>query len=229
MPQARQQETPVPKASRTFHCLRFIGRGLFRLLFAVELAGTDRLPVTGGYVLACNHLSWIDPLLLMAFLPAEPKIHFLAATEYTTAGPRWVQAIVKRAGGVIPVDREGHKGDRAAVVQALRVLRGGGVLGIFPEGRCGETEGQLLPFKEGAASFSVKTGSPIQVMGISGTSELCFRRRIWLRAGPLLEPMVGEGQAALLERMAAVMTESIPPVALHQPRWKLFSWLSRLF
>jgi 1-acyl-sn-glycerol-3-phosphate acyltransferase len=229
MPSDRPEPSPA-HANRFFRLLRIIGRGLFSVLFRIEAEGLDRLPQEGGYALACNHLSWIDPLILMATLPPEPRIHYLAAAEFTVTGPRFVQWIVRHTGGIIPIDRQSHKGDRAAVVQALRVLRGGGVLGIFPEGRCGESEGTLLlPLKEGAASFAAKTGRPIQVVGMSGTYELYFRKRICIRVGPLLELCEGEDQTVLLERLGEAMAQNLPPLHPNQPRKKRMAWLSKLF
>ena len=216
-------------ANLPFRLLRSVGRGLLGLLFDVRVEGLERVPVTGGYVLACNHLSWIDGLILLARMPASPRIHYLAAVEYSTGGPWVVRQVVRLAGGIIPVDRQSHKGSRAVVVQSLQVLRGGGVLGIFPEGRCGTEEGFMQPLKDGAALFATRTGSPILVVGLSGTLELCFRRRIRLRVGPLVEPRAGETQEELLERLAQAMAETVPPLDPDQPKVKLMTWLSRIF
>ncbi len=227
---AQTTNDPSPaKANRWFRLLRQAARALVRTLFAIEIEGLERLPKAGPYVLACNHLSWFDPIVLLVALPPEPRIHFLAAAEYTVDGPWIARFVVSKAGGVIPIDRQGHKGDRAAVVQALKVLRGGGVLGIFPEGKCGFDEGQIQPLKEGAATFAAKTGSNVAVLGISGTLELYWRKRIVVKAGPLLEPREGESQEELLARVAEAMAETVPPLHPRQPRVKRMTWLSRLF
>lgn len=217
------------EANLAFRVLRRIGRGLLRGLFHIEVDGLGGLPAGGGYVLACNHLSWIDPLVLMAHLPAAPRIHYLAAAEYTTEGPWLVRKVVDMVGGIIPVDRQNQRGNRAVVVQSLQVLKGGGVLGIFPEGKCGTEEGCLQPLKDGAALFAARTGRPVQVVGLSGTVELYFRKRIHVRVGPLLEPRPDESQDDLLTRVAEAMAETIPPLDPKQPKVKLLSWLNRIF
>lgn len=223
-------EGPSPaEANFPFRVLRVIGRGLLRSLFHIEIDGLDRLPAGGGYVLACNHLCWIDPLVLMAHLPAAPRIHYLAAAEYTTQGPWLVRKVVDLVGGIIPVDRQNQRGNRAIVVQSLQVLKGGGVLGIFPEGKCGTQEGCVQSLKDGAALFAARTGRPVLVVGLSGTLELFFRKRIHVRVGPLLEPRSEESQDDLLARVAEAMTETIPPLDPRQPRVKLLSWLNRIF
>jgi 1-acyl-sn-glycerol-3-phosphate acyltransferase len=225
----RRSKTPSANANTFFRFLRLVGRGLFGTLFRIEPQGLERISSSGGCVLACNHLSWIDPLIILCVLPPEPRIHYLAAAEYTVDGPGLVPWIVRQAGGIIPIDRQGHKGDRTAVVQALQVLREGAVLGIFPEGRCGETEGQVQPLKEGAAIFAAKTGRPIQVIGLSGTAELYLRKHFVLRVGPLIEPREGESQAELLDRLAVALAQTVPPLHPDQPRVKRMAWLSKLF
>jgi 1-acyl-sn-glycerol-3-phosphate acyltransferase len=217
------------EANLPFRVLRIVGRGLLRSLFHIEIDGLDRLPAGGGYLLACNHLSWIDPLVLMAHLPAAPRVHYLAAAEYTTEGPWLIRKVIDLAGGIIPVDRQGHKGSRAVVVQSLQVLKGGGILGIFPEGKCGTEEGCVQSLKDGAALFAARTGRPVQVVGLSGTLELYLRKRIHVRVGPLVEPRPDEPQEELLARVAEAMTEAIPPLDPRQPRVKLLSWLNRIF
>lgn len=228
MPHGAPEPDPA-RANLTFRFLRRVGRGLLRALFVIEAEGLQQIPATGPYVLACNHISWIDPIILMALWPAAPRIHYLAATEYSTEGPWPVPLIVRAVGGVIPVDRESHKGDRQAVIQALRVLRGGGVLGIFPEGRCGTVEGEIQPLKDGAGIFATKTGSPVVVVGISGTLDLCFRRRIRVRVGTVLHPAPGESPAEMLARIASAMRESVPPVNPDQPAHPHMRWLARVF
>ncbi|HWI60762.1 MAG TPA: lysophospholipid acyltransferase family protein [Symbiobacteriaceae bacterium] len=224
------KSSPSPaEANLPFRLLRHIGRGLFGLLFDIQVEGLDRLPKGGGYVLACNHLSWIDGLVLLAAMPARPRIHYLAAVEYSTEGPWFVRQVVKWAGGIIPVDRHSQKGNRAVVVESLRVLKGGGILGIFPEGRCGTEEGAIQPLKEGAALFAARTGRPVQVVGLSGTFELYYRKRIRLRVGPLLEPVEGESTDELLARVHAAMVANVPPVSPDQPRVKRLRWLGTMF
>jgi 1-acyl-sn-glycerol-3-phosphate acyltransferase len=222
-------EPNAARANLVFRSLRRLGRLLFRALFVIEAGGLDQVPAEGPYVLACNHISWIDPLILMSILPPEPRVHYLAAAEFTTEGPGIVRAIVKTVGGIIAVDRQGGRRDRQAVVQALRVLRGGGAVGIFPEGRCGEQEGQIQPLKDGAALFAVKMGCPVVVAGISGTLALCLRRRIRVRFGPAIMPGAAESAAELLERIAHAMAETVPPVHPDQPARPRMAWLAKMF
>lgn len=223
-----ERKPPAHTANPYFRFISMIARGLLRLLFHIRVEGLERLPRTGGYVLVSNHLNWVDPIIMLAFLPAEPKLHFLAATEYTATGPRWIRILVDKVGGVIPVDRDSSHGNRAAVRQSFRVLRGGGVLGVFPEGKCGLAEGELLPLKRGAVGFAVDAGCPVLCAGISGSLELCLRKRIRFRIGDLVERRDGEGSEDMLERVQAALQAAIPPLDPRQPTRRLWTWLTDL-
>ena len=126
------------------HCIvRALGLDAGRL--AQDLtASLDRLP-RGPYVLASNHLSWVDPFLLLGWLPASPRVHFLGrrAAIYNRRWKRWVLGFM---GGIIPVD----SGEIRHLSVAVRgVLEHGGVAAIFPEGAVGKAEGVLQPLRRG--------------------------------------------------------------------------------
>ena len=65
------------RAPLRFRLARFLLRLILGSLFRVRLEGAYRLPGSGPYLLTCNHLSWVDPFLLLAWLPPSPRIHFL--------------------------------------------------------------------------------------------------------------------------------------------------------
>ncbi|HJQ73370.1 MAG TPA: lysophospholipid acyltransferase family protein, partial [Gaiellaceae bacterium] len=98
--------------------------GLFRL----RARGTENLPPSGGYVLACNHLSSLDPWPLG--LPLWPRrfLRFMAKAELY----RWPLGLVLDAGGAFKV----HRGvaDVEAIETAVRLAREGDVVAMFPEG-----------------------------------------------------------------------------------------------
>jgi hypothetical protein len=77
-------------------------------------------------------------------------------------------------GGVIAVEGGDVEHLSAAVAE---VLQRGGVVGVFPEGGVGPTEGRLQPLRHGIAHFSVRNRAPVVVAGIAGTSELGVARR----------------------------------------------------
>jgi 1-acyl-sn-glycerol-3-phosphate acyltransferase len=103
--------------------IRFFGKPLWR----VRTIGAENVPMTGPLVVACNHISNLDPPLLGAYSPRV--IRYMAKKELfaiPVLGP------MITAFGAYPVDREGSA--MAAVKRSVEVLREGGCVGIFPEG-----------------------------------------------------------------------------------------------
>lgn len=103
--------------------VRMIGIPLWR----VRAYGTEHVPATGGLVIACNHISNLDPPLLGAWSPRP--IRYMAKKELfeiPVLGP------MIRAFGAFPVDRQGSA--TAAIKRSVEVIRGGDCVGIFPEG-----------------------------------------------------------------------------------------------
>jgi 1-acyl-sn-glycerol-3-phosphate acyltransferase len=103
--------------------------GVFaRLLFRVEYEGLQNVPDRrGGYILAGNHSSYLDPVVLA--IGVSPMIHFMAKEELVSR--RWAAWLFSKL-GVVPVSR--GTGDMGAVERCAQLTREGGVLGIFPEG-----------------------------------------------------------------------------------------------
>jgi 1-acyl-sn-glycerol-3-phosphate acyltransferase len=190
--------------------LRFIlARGLLRLilgsLFRIELRGSERLPRRGPYLVACNHLSWADPFLLLAWMPPSPRIHFLGRRSaiYNRFWKRWV---LRFMGGVIPVE----SGDIEHLSEAVGgVLARGGVVAIFPEGKTGSDEGRLQPLKHGVAHFAARAGVPVVSVGLAGTHELWRGKQLVLDVGRTVEASgdVGADMAAI----ETALQDALPP------------------
>jgi 1-acyl-sn-glycerol-3-phosphate acyltransferase len=209
-----------------YRLLRIVGIPLLRLLFRIEVRGRVNIPVRGGYIVAANHLNWLDaPLLLMAF-PIVPRINFVADSTFVTESRlRWF--VARHAGGVLPLVRHGHGG--AAVPHVVRAcLLRGGIVGFFPEGTYGATETRLLAFHRGFAMAAIETGARVVPVTISGTKELWLRKRVVVVIG---EPILPGGRsfdtlaAATRGRIEAMRPSEAEP---RGPRL-LRRWLSRLF
>ncbi len=203
------------KASLSFIILRIVIGGLLKILFKIEVRGAEKLPDKGGYILAGNHLSWIDPFLMLACAPAEPRIYFIAARE-DVEQPAWRKPITTRVGGVIPVDRDQGNAYRQTIGQVKQVLAGGGVLGIFPEGDVSAIEtGKILPLKKGIGYFATQSGVPIVPVAFSGTKELWLRKHIIMIVG---DPIPGQyGNRLVAEQMTALTADAIRAI-LPRPR-----------
>ncbi len=136
---------------------------LFRIFFAVEYHGVENVPPRGAVILAGNHPSYLDPLLVL--LAVERPIQFMA-WDLLFKLPVLGQLI--RALGAFPVDLRKGKGE-AAFQQALRVLNSGDALGIFPEGQRSE-QGPMGELRTGVARLAIESGAPIVPITIGGAS-----------------------------------------------------------
>ena len=131
---------------RTFHRLR--GK-------AIEL------PDEGAAILVANHISGLDPLLLLAASPR--RLRFLVAREeYQRFGLTWLF----RMAGCIPVDRD-NRPEQAFKV-ALQVLAAGEVIALFPQGRIQHPRETMIRLKSGAVRLAYLSGAPIIPVHIQG-------------------------------------------------------------
>jgi 1-acyl-sn-glycerol-3-phosphate acyltransferase len=210
------------RATLRFIVARALLRAILGSLFRVEVAGLERLPA-GAHILACNHLSWVDPFLVLAYLPASPRIHYLArrSAVFNRAIKRWLVSFV---GGVIPVEA-GHGELPVISAEVGRLFGRGGVLGVFPEGGIGEREGNLGGLRLGVVHFAHAAGVPVVPVGLSGTHELWLRRPLRIQVGSPLE--LGEDVDSDLGRVAKAMLSNLPALddGSGPRRWR---WLTHL-
>ncbi|HEX2914441.1 MAG TPA: lysophospholipid acyltransferase family protein [Chloroflexia bacterium] len=221
------------QAGIIFIILRWLVRLLLRAMFRIEVRGLENLPKEGGYIFAGNHLSWIDPFLMLAFAPATPRIYFIAARE-DVEFPRWRRIFTEGVGGVIPVDRDKRSAFRDVSKQVSVVLHGGGVLGIYPEGDVSAIEtGRVLPLKKGIGYFAAHSGAPIVPVGFSGTKELWLGKRICMNIGqPIPGRKGGKDVAeAQTQATAAGLRAAILPPPEQNPRSRklMRKFLTELF
>jgi 1-acyl-sn-glycerol-3-phosphate acyltransferase len=130
-------------------------RPLARILTGVDVIGAENLPKAGPAILAANHTSHVDTLVLLSLFPARllPKVRPVAAADYFLRGPlmSWFsQDLV----GIVPIERTaaGHGVD---VLEPLRAaLADGAVLILFPEGTRGQATDEIGHLKSGVARLA---------------------------------------------------------------------------
>ncbi|MEC3957658.1 lysophospholipid acyltransferase family protein [Nocardia sp. CDC153] len=137
----------------------------------VTVIGRDRVPVTGAVIVASNHISMLDAVFLWGALRRR-AIAIAMAELWTWPVVGW---LVRRL-GQIPVTRRNAESGRTALTQAEQVLRHGGVLIIYPEGRL-VAPGESEPYKPGVAKLSLATGVPIVPVATTGTDGVLPLRR----------------------------------------------------
>jgi len=140
---------------------RGIAAALMHGLWRPRVLGAWRVPPAGPLILAGNHAHNIDGPMLLGTSPRP--VHFLVKQE-AFKGPLdpFLRGI-----GQLRVDRS--TADRAAIGNALAVLDGGGVLGIFPEGTRGE--GDFASLRSGLAYFAVRSGAPVVPVAVLGSAD----------------------------------------------------------
>jgi 1-acyl-sn-glycerol-3-phosphate acyltransferase len=148
----------------TYNFFKLIAKVVIYFKFKVEIIGLENIPKDGPFIVAANHTSNYDPILLIGLLTR--KIHFLGKQElFKYRISRW---FFKKM-NVIPVDRQSGKVIRP-VRRSLTVIKEGNVYGIFPEGtRC--KNGKKVVPKKGVGFFVCKTGAPILPISIIGVGK----------------------------------------------------------
>ena len=126
---------------------------LFIKLYRPTYIGRDNIPKTESVILAGNHTSKLDPLLLMS--STNRCIHFLAKIELF----KGIKKIFFNNLGIIPVDRK--RKNPEAINCANNYLNNNKVIGIFPESTINKTKDIIMPFKYGAVKMAKETNSVI--------------------------------------------------------------------
>ena len=146
--------------------VRAVSRPVYQMLWKFTLKGFERIPAKGPAIIAANHVSFIDSMFLMTFVPRN--ISFVGKAEYMDS---WKTKYLFPAMGMIPIDRGGGSKSQAALDTAERVLRKGELFGIFPEGTRSR-DGKLHKGRTGAARLAFRVGCPIVPVGIVGTADI---------------------------------------------------------
>ncbi|KXG77809.1 1-acyl-sn-glycerol-3-phosphate acyltransferase [Fervidicola ferrireducens] len=142
------------------------------------------MPKEGPLIVVSNHQSILDPLVIMAYIPR--KLRFLAAAYlFKIPGLN----ILLRLYGAIPVN-DTERGDISSLKKALRILKGGGAVALFPEGGV-SPDGKLRPFKQGFAYLALKSGAAVLPVAVKGTTDVLPVGRYFPKRGRI-ELKVGE-------------------------------------
>lgn len=139
-----------------YYIVLVIGQVFVRLVYPVRAVGRENLPREGGYILAPNHLFAIDPLYVLMGRGWKQKMLIMGKQELfeKNAFLNFIWAVF----GAFPVDR--GTGNKDVVEAAMREVRGGRSLLIFPEGTRSK-DGELLRLKSGAFVIALESGAPM--------------------------------------------------------------------
>ena len=151
---AKQEKVKLNKYEKWFRTIRRFEKTVFRCLFPYKKHGHTEAFTDGPYIFVGNHLGDLDVAYVASAL--NKPVHFLAKKELFEKGlMKW---FVNKC-QCIPVNRDGT--DYKAIMQAMKYLKNGESIAIYPEGKRNFTDEIMLPFKSGAAAISIKTKTPI--------------------------------------------------------------------
>ena len=198
------------------YLLRFVAWVASRLVYRYKVSGDQHIPTEGAAVLVCNHVSFVDAVLLMAASPRP--VHFLMDHRiFKVPVLGWLFRLAK----AIPIapQKEDAAAYEAAFEAAAQVLRDGELLGIFPEGGI-TRDGELQPFKGGLMKILGRVeqgglGVPVIPMALTNLWGSYFSRVE--QGGAMVRPF----RRGLFSRVGLNVGEPVPaaqvqPELLHQ-------------
>lgn len=183
----------------------------------LDMQGWENIPEGKACIFMCNHVSNLDPPILMPKIPGRASVMLKASLmKIPILGP------AMKLGRYVPVERE----SRASALRSLRdgtqVLKDGIHMVVFAEGTRSRT-GRLLPFKKGPFHLAEHSGAPIVPMVIWGTEAMLVKGSWGIRPGtahvrflepvdPAAYPVRGELMTVVRERMIAALPEALRPL-----------------
>ena len=170
----------APRESRLYNVFRPLAKGFISLRFCVTSFGEENIPEKGAFILAANHISALDPVMIISRCPRT--LHFMAKDELFK-NPVFASFLKKM--NVFPVKRQ--TSDKRALEFAKRIISSGWVLGIFPEGsRIKDASPKRA--KNGVSYLAAKTKAdvlPVSIYKAPGVRKL--RPQITIRFGKLIK------------------------------------------
>jgi 1-acyl-sn-glycerol-3-phosphate acyltransferase len=169
---------------------RFVVRAalvIFRLFgFRFDVRGSEHVPTTGGAIICSNHVSYFDFTFLgLGALPQHRMVRFMAKSAVFD---HWFAGRFMRAMLHIPVDR---RAGAAAFEAAVRALKDGEVVGVFPEATISPSF-TVKDLKAGAPRMAVQSGVPIIPAAVWGGHRVATKGKIHLRRGVAVTVLLGE-------------------------------------
>jgi 1-acyl-sn-glycerol-3-phosphate acyltransferase len=182
--------------------MRFLCWLLVHSIYRVSKSGLERIPDSGPAVIVCNHVSFVDALIVMA---ASPRPVRFVMDHQIFRVP--VLSFVFRTARAIPIApfKEDPVLLERAYDEVASALEAGELVGIFPEGRITDT-GELYPFKGGIQRILERTPVPVVPIALQGLWGSFFSRK----GGPAMTKPFRRG---LLSRIGLVVGEIVPPAA----------------
>lgn len=187
---------------------------VLKTVWRPHVHGLEHIPRTGGLIIASNHLSFADSVVIPSIVPR--KVVYLAKADYFTG--TGVKGALSRAWfeglGMVPVDRTDTRSAMGSLDTALEVLGRGEAFGVYPEGTRSR-DGRLYRGRTGVGHLALTAGVPVVPVGLKDTEKLQpvgskFARlvRVTVRFGEPLD-FTGRFQGVPLGRARREVTDEI--------------------
>ena len=167
------------KDSEMYEKLRPLGKKLENMLYEVEYVGTENIPEKGGFILASNHINALDPVAIGLGIEKR-QLHFMGKKELFE-NPIAKHFLTKLNG--FPIVR--GSADTAALDYAIRVVKEGNILGIFPEGTRSK-DYKPARAKSGVAMIAHKAKAPVLPVSIYTCDDLKKHTKVTIRFGEII-------------------------------------------
>jgi 1-acyl-sn-glycerol-3-phosphate acyltransferase len=177
----------------------------------VKTVGLDKIDPSRTYIFMSNHVSNIDPPILLPLIPRRTSV--MAKKElfsYPLLGK------TMKLGSLVPVDRGNRDAGIAAVREAAKVIRAGINMTIYVEGKR-SFDGKLLPFKKGPFYLASECGVPVVPVTMVGTNVIMPKARFGIQPGTAtvifhdpIEPKDFGTREELMEKVRGVIDSGLP-------------------
>ncbi len=146
-----------------YKIIKILAITVLKLFFGFKVEGKENIPSKPPYLVAANHVSYLDPIVIGCAFPH--KVRFMGKKELFEH--KFLSWLLKEL-GVFPINRGAL--DISSVKQSIQILKDGGVLGIFPEGTRSR-DGKFKGANKGVIGIAIKGNVSIVPVGIKGTYE----------------------------------------------------------
>jgi 1-acyl-sn-glycerol-3-phosphate acyltransferase len=216
-------------SERVYPPVIFAAKTMFKVLgMKFRIEGYENIPKTGGGVISCNHVSYLD--FIFAGLGADPAgrlVRFMAKKEvfdHKISGP------LMRGMKHIPVDRANGA---SSYIAALKALKAGEVVGVFAEATISQSF-MVKDIKSGAVRMAVAANVPLIPMAVWGGQRLWTKnrpRRIWQRGvdvfilvGEPIHPKRGDDYDKVTQELRAAMQALVDTAQREYPNVPAGAW-----
>lgn len=164
----------MKEENKLYNTCKIIYTFLLKILFRPKVYGIENIPKEGSLIFAGNHKHAVDPVVVMS--STERIVHYMAKESLF----KGIHGKIFEKIGIIKVYRT--KSNPVAIMQADKILKNNGTIGIFPEGTRNKTEQELLKFRKGTVVIAQRTGAKILPFAIRGKYRI-FRKGLEIEFG----------------------------------------------